>query len=45
VAKPVKTVTTTQSLDAEGNVVSETITTTVTEEVKAPEPPLTGMYL
>jgi hypothetical protein len=41
--KPVKTVTTVQQVDANGDVVSETITTV--ETTKQPEPPRTGMYL
>lgn len=42
-SEPVKTVTTVQQLDADGNVVSETKTTV--EQVTQPEPPKTGMYL
>lgn len=40
---PIKTVTTVQQIDADGNVIIETVTTV--ETVKQPEPPKTGMYL
>lgn len=39
------TVTTVQELDADGNVVSEKVTTTVVETVVKAEAPRTGMYL
>jgi hypothetical protein len=43
--QPVKTITIERRLDPEGNVTSETVTTTVTETVKKPEPPPTGFYV
>lgn len=41
--EPVKTITTVQQVDADGNVVSETVTTV--ETTKRPEPPQTGQYV
>lgn len=41
--EPVKTITTVQKVDRDGNVISETVTTV--EETKKPELPRTGMYV
>jgi hypothetical protein len=42
---PKTTVTTVRELDQDGQVIRETVTTTVTETVKQPDPPSTGLYL
>ncbi|MGH9248018.1 MAG: hypothetical protein ACRD0W_00640 [Acidimicrobiales bacterium] len=41
--EPVKTITTVQQVDKDGNVIAETVTTV--EATRRPEPPNTGMYL